>query len=109
MGYVFRAEDAALRRPVALKVMKPELGADDEGGERFLREARLMASIKHDHLVTVYQVGQEGRTPYLAMELLQGQSLDRWMKQSRTVSVGRPPAPGPGDRRAAWPSSTATA
>ena len=87
MGYVFQAEDISLRRPVALKVMRPELDQDDDGGERFLREARLMASIKHDHLVTVYQVGREGRVPYLAMELLQGESLDHWMKQSRTVSV----------------------
>ena len=87
MGFVFHAEDAALRRPVALKVMRPELEQDEDGLERFLREARLMASIKHDHLVTVYQVGQEGRLPYLAMELLQGESLDHWMKQSRKVSV----------------------
>ena len=87
MGFVFHAEDAALRRPVALKVMRPELDQDEDGLERFLREARLMASIKHDHLVTVYQVGQEGRLPYLAMELLQGESLDHWMKQSRKVSV----------------------
>ena len=85
MGYVFQAEDAALRRPVALKVMKPDQAPGDEGWDRFLREARLMASIKHDHVVTVFQVGQEGRVPYLAMELLRGKSLDAWTKQAPKI------------------------
>ena len=88
MGYVFLAEDADLRRPVALKVMKPDHDPDDTGCERFLREARLMASIKHEHVVTVFQVGQEGRAPYLAMELLHGKSLADWMK--RAPRVGGP-------------------
>ncbi len=84
MGYVFQAEDVSLRRPVALKVMKPDQ-APDAGWERFLREARLMASIKHDHVVTVFQVGQEGRVPYLAMELLRGRSLEDWTKQAPKI------------------------
>lgn len=81
MGMVFHAEDIALRRPVALKVMRPEEEQKgDRAWQRFLREARAMAAIKHDHLVTVYQVGQEGDTIYLAMELLEGQSLDDWIE-----------------------------
>ena len=87
MGFVFQAEDIGLRRAVALKVMKPDLDPDDPGGERFLREARLMASVKHEHVVTVFQVGQEGKVPYLAMELLQGKSLDQWMKRAGQVGV----------------------
>src|SRR5579871_5053981 len=55
MGHVFRAEDIALRRAVALKVMKPDAG-DPNSWRRFLREARVMASIEHESLVTVYQV-----------------------------------------------------
>ena len=85
MGYVFQAEDVSLRRPVALKVMKPDQAPGDEGWDRFLREARLMASIKHDNVVTVFQVGQEGRVPYLAMELLRGKSLDAWTKQAPKI------------------------
>jgi len=81
MGYVFHAEDLALGRAVALKVMKPELGQDHESWQRFLREARLMAVLKHDHLATVYQAGQEGSVVYLAMELLQGESLLDWLKR----------------------------
>jgi serine/threonine protein kinase len=75
MGFVFLAEDIALRRRVALKVLKPDVNADPDGWQRFLREARLMASLKHDHLVTVFQVGQDGQVIYLAMELLEGETL----------------------------------
>lgn len=81
MSFVFLAEDLTLRRPVALKVMKPELAADHDGTQRFLREARIMAAIKHPHLVTVYQTEQVGNAVYLAMELLQGESLGAWMKR----------------------------
>ena len=75
MGYVFAAFDSRLRRPVALKVVKPELAANKNGRERFLREARAMASIRHENVVTVYEVGREGRFPFLAMELLEGETL----------------------------------
>jgi serine/threonine protein kinase len=81
MGYVFLAEDLALGRPVALKVMRPDLDRDACGWRRFLREARAMVSIKHESLVTVYQVGQEQEVVYLAMELLEGESLDHWLRR----------------------------
>ena len=57
VGIVFRAEDTRLHRIVALKVMQPQLTEDKNMAERFLREARAMAAIKSDHLVTVYEVG----------------------------------------------------
>ncbi len=78
MGFVFLAEDIGLCRRVALKVMKPDLDGDLDGWKRFLREARIMAALKHEHLVPVYQVGQEGGVIYLAMELLEGESLESW-------------------------------
>src|SRR5262249_14537609 len=62
MAFVFHAEDLALRRPVALKVMRPELNRDSTGWRRFLREAQIMAAIDSKHLVKVYQVGQQGET-----------------------------------------------
>jgi serine/threonine protein kinase len=76
MGIVFEAEDTQLQRLVALKVMKPSLAAHAEFHQRFLREARLAAAIDHDHLVTVYQVGQDRGIPYLAMKLLRGETLE---------------------------------
>jgi serine/threonine protein kinase len=82
MAYVFLAEDILLERRVALKVMRPDLDDDPSAGQRFLREARALASIKHDHLVAVYQVGAEGRVVYLAMELLEGQSLEAWVDRN---------------------------
>lgn len=75
MGLVFAAEDVTLRRPVALKVLKPELAADPESRERFLREARAAAGITSDYTVTVLHVGEAAGLPYLVMPLLVGETL----------------------------------
>ncbi len=88
MAYVFLAEDMTLGRRVALKVMRQDLDNDPNASERFLREARLMASIRHEHLITVYQVGQEGRVAYLAMEWLQGETVE-----DRSERLGALPLP----------------
>jgi serine/threonine protein kinase len=76
MGVVFQAEDPHLRRLVALKVMRPSLAASAEFHQRFLREARLAAAIEHEHIVTVYQVGEDRGVPFLAMQLLHGMTLE---------------------------------
>lgn len=103
MGMVFEAEDVDLCRPVALKVMKPGLDFNgNEGAQRFFREARAMAAIKHDHLVTVYQVGREGAVLYLAMERLQGETLETRLRRpgrpalAEVVRIGREVATGLG-------------
>jgi hypothetical protein len=87
MGIVFQAEDPQLDRAVALKVMKPALAAIADARERFLREARAMAAVKSDHVVTIYQVGEDRGVPYLAMELLQGESMDRWLARGHRPGV----------------------
>ncbi len=79
MGAVYLAEDTDLRRPTALKVMLPEVAMDRQARERFLREARAAAAVRNDHVVTVYQVGDEGGTPFIAMELLRGAPLDSFL------------------------------
>src|SRR5207245_657388 len=56
MGIVFQAEDEQLQRLVALKAMRPALASSKRAKERFLLEARATAKIKHDHIVTIYQV-----------------------------------------------------
>ncbi|HVS34072.1 MAG TPA: protein kinase, partial [Gemmataceae bacterium] len=81
MGVVLLAEDTHLQRRVALKVIHPEIGQTLVSRERFLREARAMAQVRSDHVVAVYQVGQAGDVCYLAMELLEGEPLDRWLEQ----------------------------
>jgi len=87
MGMVFHAEDIALRRSVALKILKPELEAANTASKRFLREAQLLAAIKHEHVVTIFDAGQVGPVVYLAMELLEGQSLADLLKSARPLSV----------------------
>ncbi|MFL5339073.1 MAG: serine/threonine-protein kinase [Gemmataceae bacterium] len=93
MGVVFRAEDTRLGRHVALKVMSPKMAADLVARKRFLREARAMAAIQHEHVVVVYQVGlaknetlgQE--VPFLAMQFLEGETL-----QERLIRADHLPA-----------------
>lgn len=87
MGMVFHAEDVRLQRPVALKVMKPEVAGDPTSRERFLREAQAAARLRHDHIVTVYQVGEERGVLFLAMEFLDGASLDSWLRSGRRPTL----------------------
>ena len=87
MGLVFRAEDSLLSRPVALKVIRPEIAHSPVTTQRFMREARATAAIKHDHIVTIYQVGEENGVPFLAMEYLTGMSLAQWLERGRSPSV----------------------
>ena len=68
---VYRARDPQLGREVALKVLHPHLTGDNQVVERFLREARMAASIPtHPHVVVVHEVGQEGNSHFIAMEYL---------------------------------------
>ncbi len=74
MGIVYRAHDATLDREVAIKVIRPEaLGKN--AAERFIREAKACSRISHPNIVTVYAAGEDGGTPYLAMELLHGENM----------------------------------
>src|SRR5262249_8483537 len=57
--------------------------------QRFLREAQAAAAVKHDHVVTIYQVGEDRGVPFLAMEFLQGESLDDWLKRGRRPNASQ--------------------
>ena len=83
MGIVLQAEDAQLQRPIALKVMMPSLAKDPSARQRFLREARAAAALRSDHVVTIHQVGEDHNVVFLAMEFLEGMSLDAWLKMGR--------------------------
>ena len=87
MGAVFLAEDTSLHRQVALKVMRAEVVSQSDAGQRFLREARSMAALKQDNIVTIYAVGEDQGIPYLAMELLKGASLDAFLKSGKVLSI----------------------
>lgn len=87
MGLVFQAEDPQLVRSVALKVMRPEVAVNGQFRARFFREARSAAALKHDNVVTIYQVGEDRGVPFLAMEFLKGKSLETWLRPDRRPSV----------------------
>jgi len=77
MGVVHAAFDPDLERRVALKVLRTAEG--DEARHRLLREARAMARLTHTNVVTVHEVGSAHGRDYVAMELVEGETLDEWL------------------------------
>jgi len=82
MGAVYRARQRSLDREVALKILPAALEADPEFVCRFQREARIAASLHHANLAKVYTSGQADGCHYIAMELIEGESLGQWLKRS---------------------------
>jgi serine/threonine-protein kinase len=93
-AHVYVAEDVSLRRRVAVKVLHPALAEDEGFLRRFQAEARVVAALRHPNIVRVYDWGEDGGSPYLVMELLEGGSLcsllDRGhlLSPSQAVSIG---------------------
>jgi eukaryotic-like serine/threonine-protein kinase len=75
MGAVYRAFDEQLRRPVAIKFLPPNLGRDADRLNRFRNEARVLSALNHPHIVTVYEIGEADGVSFLAMELVDGETL----------------------------------
>jgi len=75
MGEVYRAKDTRLGREVAVKVLPQHLSASPEVRARFEREARTISGLNHPHICTLHDVGREGDTDYLVMELVEGETL----------------------------------
>ena len=84
MGYVFCAEDKRLKRTVALKVMNKKVASTPHSKSRFISEARAMAAVHHDNVATIFEVGEHSGTPFMAMEMLKGETLEEYkLKKER--------------------------
>ena len=75
MGEVYRARDPRLDRSVAIKILPAELSADSDRLHRFEREARSACALNHPNIVTIYELAQDGSAHYIAMELIEGETL----------------------------------
>src|SRR5262245_7319116 len=81
MGEVYKARDTRLDRTVAIKVLPSTKSSSLEVRQRFEREAKTISQLSHPHICALYDVGREGETEYLVMELLEGETLlDRLAK-----------------------------
>ena len=81
MGAVFKAHDPGLDRMVAIKILPPSLAREDTYRERFLREARALARVKHQNLVQVYSVAVEKGLHFFSMEYIEGESLQQRIRR----------------------------
>ncbi len=90
MGVTYRATDIHLRRPVALKVIRPDLLSQPAVRERFFREARAAARLVHPHAAVVYHFGVEGGTHFYAMEFIAGGTLEALVRRDGPLRF--PPA-----------------
>jgi len=107
MGVVFQGEDPKLGRKVAIKAMLPDLAGSQAALQRFLSEARMAATLEHDHIVPILQVGEDRGTPFIVMPFLKGEPLDERLKREQKLAmpevlrIGREIARGLGAAHAA--------
>lgn len=87
MGVVLEVRDSVLHRHIALKAMLPQFASSNEARQRFLREARAVASVVHDQIMPIYQVGEDRGIPFLTMPLLEGETLESRLKRQRWLSA----------------------
>jgi len=89
MGTVFQAIHTGLDRAVALKVLRPDMVQDPDSVRRFLREARSIARMDHPSIVSVYDAGEIGGVSYIAMKLLEGESLQSLLSRTGPLPLSR--------------------
>ena len=80
---VYRAVDTRLGRTVALKILRPHIEFDPQARERFEREAKHTSNLAHPNIATIYEYGEDRGTSYIAMEYLEGRTLDKILREHR--------------------------
>jgi eukaryotic-like serine/threonine-protein kinase len=94
MGIVYEAEDTRLRRRLALKLLSGTGAPDPRGQARFANEARLLATLSHENIATIYSLDEDDGRPFLTMELVRGEDLAKQIRRGplgleEALSVGR--------------------
>ena len=89
MGVVYQATDLSLERPVALKVIAPELSQDEHFRTRFLREPKLAASLDHPNVIPIYEAGEHDGELYLAMRFVEGTDLRTLLEREGKLTAER--------------------
>jgi serine/threonine protein kinase/Tfp pilus assembly protein PilF len=87
MGEVYLAEDATLKRKVALKLLPERFTEDEERVRRFRREARAASALNHPNIITIYEVGQAERRHFIATEFIEGETLRNRIASSRSLRI----------------------
>jgi eukaryotic-like serine/threonine-protein kinase len=88
MGRVYRVHDTKLNEEVALKLIRPEIGADNRTVERFRNEIKNARKISHPNVCRTHDLGEEGKTLYLTMEYVRGEDLKSLIHRMKTLAVG---------------------
>jgi hypothetical protein len=87
MGAVFLADDLTLERPVAIKVLPPDMSSDERVVARFQREAKTAAKLDHSHIIPIYRVESESGLHYFVMKYVPGQSLESMLRDGAPLDI----------------------
>lgn len=87
MGIVLKAFDPALHRVVAVKVLAPYLAHNPQARKRFVREAKAIAAVSHDHVITIYAIDESAEQPKIVMQYVSGRSLQQKIDQEGSLDL----------------------